>query len=67
MDLNIKMNNTGVYVTKRNWFISMTYDYSWVPKIQTFEVNWIRKKFASSQVKLCKTNVFVKVIAFGKA
>ena len=37
MDLNIKRNNTGVYVTKRNWFISMTYDYSWVPKIQTFE------------------------------
>ena len=45
----------------------MTYDYSWVPKIRTFEGNWIRKKFVSSQVKLSRTNVFVKVIAFGKA
>ena len=52
MDLNIKRNNTRVYVAERNWLISMTYDYIWVPKIRIFEGNWIRKRFVLSGVNL---------------
>ena len=40
---------------KEVWFISMTYDYSWVRKIRIFEGNWIRTRFVLSEVKLIRS------------